>query len=149
KLGAVRPLALAWDVPKPLAEFVGESASYAPLFEKAFGTSGITRERIAMALATYERTLVPDQTPYDLGTLTDHQKLGLKAYKKHGNCELCHTSDNGLFGDGARRKIELPDHVRAVKTPTLRNVALRPRYMSSGQFTTLEQVVRHYENVGF
>lgn len=30
------------------------------------------------------------------------------------------------------------------KTPSLRNVALRPPYMHAGQFATLEQVVRHY-----
>jgi cytochrome c peroxidase len=32
----------------------------------------------------------------------------------------------------------------AFKTPSLRNVALRPPYMHAGQFTTLEQVVGHY-----
>jgi cytochrome c peroxidase len=30
------------------------------------------------------------------------------------------------------------------RTPGLRNVALRPPYMHAGQFTSLEQVVRHY-----
>jgi cytochrome c peroxidase len=30
------------------------------------------------------------------------------------------------------------------KTPSLRNVALRPPYMHAGQFATLDQVVRHY-----
>ena len=32
----------------------------------------------------------------------------------------------------------------AFKTPSLRNVALRPPYMHAGQFATLEQVVAHY-----
>lgn len=32
----------------------------------------------------------------------------------------------------------------AFKTPSLRNVALRPPYMHAGQFATLEEVVRHY-----
>jgi len=32
----------------------------------------------------------------------------------------------------------------AFKTPSLRNVALRPPYMHAGQFPTLEQVVNHY-----
>lgn len=34
----------------------------------------------------------------------------------------------------------------AFKTPGLRGVADRPPYMHAGQFTTLEQVVRHYVN---
>jgi len=149
KLARSRPLALASDVPQALAEFVGDAPDYRPLFARAFGSPEITRERVAMAIASYERTLVSDQTPWDLGTMTERQKQGLAVYKKHGNCELCHPSENGLFSDGARRKIELPHHERPVKTPTLRNVALRPRFMSSGQFTTLDEVVTHYENVQF
>ena len=32
----------------------------------------------------------------------------------------------------------------AFKTPSLRNVALRPPYMHAGQFASLEQVIGHY-----
>lgn len=149
KLARARPLALASDVPAGLAEFVGEAPDYGALFAKAFGSPEVTRERVAMALASYERTLVPDQSPFDLGTLTERQRHGFELYKEHGACELCHPSANGLFSDGARRTISLPDHERAVKTPTLRNVGLRPRFMSSGQLTSLDQVVRHYQKLGF
>lgn len=144
KLARAKPLALASDVPPALAEFIGDATEYRTLFEKAFGTPDVTRERVAMAIASYERTLVPDQTPFDLGTLTEHQQRGLEVFKEHNNCELCHPSAGGLFTDGTRRDIGLPDHDRPVKIPTLRNVGLRPRFMSSGQFTTLEQVVAHY-----
>lgn len=34
--------------------------------------------------------------------------------------------------------------VGSFRTPSLRNVALRPPYMDAGQFMTLEQVIRHY-----
>jgi cytochrome c peroxidase len=149
KLAAARPLALASDVPPALAEFIGDSATYGPLFEKAFGSAEVTRERVAFAIASYERTLVPDQTPFDLGTLTERQQLGLVLFKKHGACEICHQSATRLFTDGARRNITLAGHERPVKTPTLRNVGLRKRFMSSGQFTTLDQVVRHYEGLEF
>ncbi len=37
-----------------------------------------------------------------------------------------------------------PKSEGAFKTPSLRNVALRPPYMHAGQFATLEQVVNHY-----
>jgi len=149
KLARARPLALASDVPAGLAEFVGEAPDYGALFAKAFGDPVVTRERIAMAIASYERTLVPDQSPFDLGTLSERQQRGFELFKEHGACELCHPSASGLFSDGARRTISLPDHERAVKTPTLRNVGLRPRYMSSGQLTSLDQVVRHYQKLGF
>lgn len=37
-----------------------------------------------------------------------------------------------------------PNHLGAFRTPSLRNVALRPPYMHAGQLATLEDVVRHY-----
>ena len=39
--------------------------SYPELFGRAFGTPDVTPARIAMAIATYERTLVSDQAPID------------------------------------------------------------------------------------
>ncbi len=149
KLASVRPLDLARDVPPVLARFLDGAATYGPLFRAAFGTSEITRERIAMALASYERTLVPDQSPFDLGTMTNRQRLGFEVFQARGLCEVCHPSPNKLFTDGARRTIFLPDHRRVVKTPTLRNAGLRRRFMSSGQFTSMDEVLTHYEDVGF
>jgi len=149
KLGRVRPLDLAVRVPPALDEFLGRAADYGPLFQKAFGTSAITRERIAMAIASYERTLVPDQSPFDLGTMTAHQAFGFRVFQQRGTCEICHSSTEKLFTDGARRTISIPDHPRAVKTPTLRNVGLRRRYMSGGVFASLDEVLTHYESIGF
>jgi len=149
KLAAARPLALASDVPPALAEFIGDSPNYGALFAKAFGSEEITRERVAMAIASYERTLVPDQTPFDLGTMSARQERGFELFKQHGACEICHSSANRLFSDGARRNITLPDHVRVVKTPTLRNVGLHRRFMSGGELASLDQVVHHYEDLGF
>ncbi|WP_423760162.1 cytochrome-c peroxidase [Burkholderia sp. NLJ2] len=37
-----------------------------------------------------------------------------------------------------------PQMLAAFKTPSLRNVALRPPYMHAGQFASLEAVMRHY-----
>lgn len=149
KLARVRPLDLAVDVPPALDAFIGRAETYGPLFRAAFGTGAITRERIAMALASYERTLVPDRSPFDLGTMTARQQLGLQVFRDVGLCEVCHPSANRFFSDGASRTIFLPDHRRVVKTPTLRNVGLRRRFMSSGQFTSLDEVLAHYEDVGF
>jgi len=147
KLAAVRPLDLAFDLPPALEAFVGNATSYGPLFQQAFGSSTITRERIAFAIASYERTLVADQTPFDLGTLTARQLQGFSVYQNKAECEVCHPSDNKLFTDGAMRTIELPNHDRFSKTPSLRNVGLHERFMSSGQFTDLNQVLNHYQTI--
>jgi cytochrome c peroxidase len=148
KLAAARPLALAHALPAELAVFVAD-ASYGELFARVFGSEEITRERIAMALATFERILVPDQTPFDLGTMTSEQELGFQVFRTRGSCTACHFETNRLFTDGVLHGINLPGHSRVVKTPNLRNVGLRRRLMSSGQFTDLDQVVSHYEEFGF
>ncbi len=149
RLAAVRPLALASALPPSLDAFIGDSAGYGPLFERAFGTSEITRERIAMALASYERTLVPDRTPYHRRAMTRRQQQGFQVFLHRGTCNVCHTSENDFFTDGASRTIDLPDHQRFVKTPTLLNVALRRRFMSGGLFASLGEVLGHYERIGF
>jgi len=149
KLASVRPLALASRLPATLAEFVGAAPGYGPLFARAFGDGTITRERIAMALASYERTLVSDQSPFDLGTMSAPQQRGYEQFLEHGACEICHVTGQKLTTDGAVRTISLPDHPRAVKTPSLRNVGLRTRFMSGGQFTSLDQVLDHYVSVDF
>ena len=148
KLAGARPLALASDLPPRLATFLGTHATYGPLFQLAFGTPAITRERIAMALATYQRTLVSDQTPFHLGTLTPTQLLGLDAFHNRAQCATCHPSANGLFSDGLPKTIFLPDHPRQVKTPSLLNVGLRPRFMSSGQINRINLVLQHYQQRG-
>lgn len=149
KLESVRPLALASNIPASLIEFMGDSPNYLALFEGAFGTADITRERIAMAIASYERTLVADQTPFDMATMSPQETRGLTVLLTRGFCTGCHSISNNLFSDGLLHNISLPNHDRSVKTPSLRNVGLRPHFMHSGQFSTLEQVLQHYENIGF
>jgi cytochrome c peroxidase len=59
----------------------------------------------------------------------------------------------GAFRDGdesACRELRFmvktgPELVRAYKTPSLRGAATRPPYMHSGQFSSLEEVVTHYD----
>ena len=149
KLGSVRPLALASDLPASLIDIVADNPNYHALFDNAFGTPEITRERIAMAIASYERELVADQSPFDLGTMTPEQVRGQQVFLTRGFCTTCHSLSNDLFSDGRRHNIGLPNHNRLVKTPSLRNVGLRPRFMHSGQFTRLEEVLAHYKSIGF
>jgi cytochrome c peroxidase len=51
-----------------------------------------------------------------------------------------------LDPDSGRARVDhLPLHLRAFKTPTLRNVSLTAPYMHNGAFRTLEEVVRFYD----
>ena len=66
KLELVVPLSLADNIPPDMSDALIANPGYPQLFAQAFGEGSITPARIAMAIATYERTLLPDQTPWDL-----------------------------------------------------------------------------------
>ena len=164
QLSAARPLALAHDLPAELASGLGER-SYAELFTQAFGTSEITASRIAMAIASYERTLVSNQTPLDVALsggapLTPLQQQG-RAIFANRNCVACHAgallSDDNFHYIGVRPAAEDPGRFAesgnnvdrgAMRTPSLRNVALRAPYMHNGEFATLAEVVDFYDRGG-
>lgn len=158
KLPDAMPLRLATDIPDDLKDLA--STSYAKAFEKTFGTPGITRERVAMAIATYERTLVPNRAPFDLGTMTDQQAKGFEIFKTtaFGLCLGCHsvnffqTNDDGtlqdsndnMFSDGVSHNVFLPGNSLSVKTPTFRNQGLLKAFFHSGQFQTMDQILAFY-----
>ena len=155
KLESVEPLALATDLNPDLVAALAASPDYPSLFATAFGDTAITAERIAFALATYQRTLNPDQTPWDLyingqtNALTAAQRQGLNSFNSSGNkCAECHTPP--LFSDGTYRNLGLRDIAEdngrqsvtgdfadrgKFKVPTLRNVALRTRFFHHGDPT--------------
>ena len=68
KLEQVEPLAVAFNLPGDLSAALAGGVTYPDLFQAAFGTDEITPVRIGLALATYQRTLVPNQTPWDAFT---------------------------------------------------------------------------------
>ncbi len=161
KLKVSRPLALATRIPPDMKAALDRHPRYPALFTAAFGDSAITPGRVAMAIATYERTLVADQTPYDLGTKPGQPidptiQQGL-VWLKSARCTVCHIpplfTDNLFHNVGVRRAFQDPGRQKvtgdkaqagAMKTPTLRNVALRSSFMHTGEFHTLAEVLNHY-----
>ncbi|MEL6907328.1 MAG: cytochrome c peroxidase, partial [Planctomycetota bacterium] len=155
KLARVQPLALASDITPDLAAALSADPTYPDLFDNAFGDPTITAERIAYALATYQRTLHPDQTPWDLfqqgvpGAMTGAQIQGFNTFMNPGlQCRTCHPPP--AFTDGSFRNLGLRDIAedngrQAVtglfsdrgkfKVPSLRNVGLRSRFFHNGDPT--------------
>ncbi|MBL0921227.1 MAG: hypothetical protein IBJ10_03755, partial [Phycisphaerales bacterium] len=156
KIRRDRPLALATNIPPDLHATLSTNPTYPMLFKAAFGDPDITATRIAFALATYQRTLVPNRTPFDLGTMTPAQQAGRNTFNTVG-CNNCHTTPQFHFPDffniGIRPWQEDPGRMAVTgslaergrfKPPTLRNAGLKPDYMHNGQFRTLEEVVFFY-----
>ena len=97
KLQGVRPLALARDLPPDVLFALCRNPTYPALFTAAFGSPEITTRRIAFAIATHERTLVSNQTPYDryrdgdTSALTPAQVNGMNLVANKGKCHRCHA----------------------------------------------------------
>src|SRR5262245_29682604 len=145
KLQRVVPLRLATNLTPDIQAALQQHATYPALFQAAFGTPVIDAGRIGKALAAYQRTLNPDDTPWDRfirGTapLTPNQQAGWFLFVNQGRCVACHWdplfSDNQFHNLGLRPSDE--DRGRgnvtqsaadkgAFKTPSLRNAGLRPR----------------------
>ncbi len=173
RLATVEPLALASDLPADVAAALAALSTYPELFAAAFGSPEITAARIAFAIATYERTLVPDQTPWDRfmagdpTALTPGQVAGWNLFRTPpANCAVCHAPP--LFTNNTFRNIGLrpvaedtgrqgvtgnPADRGRFKVPTLRNVGLKTSFMHNGGVVqggmdSLADVVDHYIPAG-
>ena len=164
RISSTSPLALSPSIPDGLREWIG-GRSYPDLFEEAFGTPEVTPARIAMAIATFERTLYSDRTPFDqsvaqITQLTAAETRGRGVFNQSG-CNVCHAgslfTDNQFHNIGLRPQTEDTGRFQVTgntndmgefRTPSLRNVALRGPYMHNGRFATLEEVVEFYNRGG-
>jgi cytochrome c peroxidase len=166
KIAAAVPLALATEVPGGLDRWIG-MRSYPQLFEDAFGTPEITPARIAFAIASYERTLFSDRTPFDEANALLRERpiaaaRGLNTFKAK-TCATCHAgitfSDEQAHHigvrprdapeDGGRSDVSSADADRGTfLTPGLRNVALRGPYMHNGGLASLDAVLQFYDRGG-
>ncbi len=156
------------STPQEVERALSAIPGYAPLFERAYGDANIRYDRVAMAIATYERTLVSANSAYDRylagdkSALTKSQKAGLEFFNHKGECAECHSGPNltderySNTGVGFDRQ---PDAGRKAvtgrksdngrfKTPTLRDVARRGPYMHDGSIQTLDEVLEFYAKGG-
>lgn len=149
-----------------LQQKLAATSFYPSLFQAAFGSPEVTSERIAKSLAQFMRALVSYQTKFDAahfeyapGYYTDpatvFTPLELRGAEVFDDgplhCDSCHSDDiqalfrpmnNGLHlvftdlgtGDGKFR------------TASLRNIALTAPYMHDGRFSTLREVIDHYDH---
>lgn len=141
--------------------------SYVQAFADTFGDGTITRRNVEQALATYVRTIVPGQAPFDRWIAGDEDAIGEAAkrgfdlFNGKAGCAACHsgwTLSDGSFhdigtaqGDDIGRGRLFPTSLKlrhAFKTPTLRDVARRAPYVHDGSVPTLEAVIALYDRGG-
>jgi cytochrome c peroxidase len=154
KLNTSYPLAMVKPatIPPDVTWITSSGAMYRRIFDFVFfndpqfgGLQGVTRERFAMAVAHYHRTLIPDQAPIDRGLMTVSQVRGFNLMQTRGSCFACHSASgnpalavqgtvnpfDNPFSDGQQHFINLPGQP-ARKTPTLRNLGLHQKFFSTG-----------------
>ncbi|MEN0003522.1 MAG: cytochrome c peroxidase, partial [Bacteroidota bacterium] len=133
---------------------------YVAQFEQIFGSPEITTTKILAAIATFERGIVANNSPFDqymrgeTTALTAFELQGMNAFIQVG-CADCHGgpmfSDYELHTIGVQDNISPPDEGATnrfdFRTPTLRNLSLTAPYMHNGIYTTLEEVMEFYEEV--
>lgn len=137
---------------------------YHPLFKQAFGEETITQNRVTQALASFQRTLVSQNAPFDRWVAGDEKaiseiaKRGFELFGGKANCVACHKSwrftddsfhDIGLRTEDLGRGAKVPPQVTlmqyAFKTPSLRDLPINGPYMHDGSMQSLEEVIKHYE----
>lgn len=142
---------------------------YRTRFQGVFGTETILIGDVAKAIATFERTVLSGNSPYDQfkagnkKAMTPQQVRGMTLFFGKARCDACHEGIN--FTANAYHNIGIgtdkpkPDEGRfvvtkneqdwgAFKTPTLREAARTAPYMHDGSLKTLEEVVDFYDKGG-
>lgn len=162
------PTEMAGDV-KAVAAKINAISAYKKGFNAAFG-SDATPENIAKAIASFERTLVAKNSPFqryvggDKRALSPAAVRGFALFQGKALCATCHTQP--LMTDNRFHNIGVPqvgplseDSGRGAitkdaedngkfKTPSLYNAASFAFFMHDGAFLTLKQVVDHYNKGG-
>ncbi|MGR8940384.1 MAG: cytochrome-c peroxidase [Gammaproteobacteria bacterium] len=94
----------------PILQIVRTDPDYKKAFVEVFGVDGanLTMDHVAKAIASFERSLVSGDSPFDRyaftgdkSALSEAQQRGFQLFTGQGRCVSCHTieSDHALFTD--------------------------------------------------
>jgi cytochrome c peroxidase len=137
---ALFPMMSAFEMNKNLdylEEHIRQVPGYVDAFTKVFNGE-VTRERIAMALASFERTLISKNAPLDSylngekDALSREALKGLEVFTGKGKCVTCHYGVN--LEDDRFHALNVPEN------PKLQN---DPRVITTMRFVAK---VYHYED---
>jgi len=138
---ALFPMMSAFEMNQNL-DFVEEEIrsvpEYLERFRNAFGTDDITRERIAMAIAAFERTIISRNAPLDRyldgdrEALSPEASMGYEIFISKGKCIECHYGLNLI-----------DDKFHALYVPENPDLEADPRVAATRRFVAK---VYHYED---
>ena len=166
----VQPLAPLLD-PHEMSEDLNQvinklqkDKAYPALFNQAFGSPGISSQRILKALAQFTASLVSADAKYDKvkrgeDQFNQYQKTGYELFQQ--KCARCHQEplftdfsyrntgmelDSSLNDYGRMRITGRKEDSLKFRVPSLRNIFLTFPYGHDGRFVTISQVLDHYNS---
>ncbi len=167
------PIAAAGEMNQDYGELMKELKAipgYVSRFEKVFGKGGITIDNVGKAIATFERSVVSGNAPYDKYQKGDKSAMsksavnGMKLFFGKARCAICHNgpafTDSQFHNIGVRPAGPLKEDLGrfniskdeadkgAFKTPGLRHIAHSAPYMHNGVEKTLQDVIEFYNRGG-
>jgi cytochrome c peroxidase len=136
---------------------------YPELFQKAYGSPGIDPDRIAEAIAQFQRTIRSATSAFDRFlagekmAMTDQALRGLHIFRTKAGCMNCHNGplfsdnqfhNNGLSGNdiGLYFVSQLDEDSGKLKTPSLRDITETGPWLHDGSVADLREIVDHYSN---
>jgi cytochrome c peroxidase len=141
---------------------------YTPLFTAAFGSPGITGDRVLRALQQYVQALISYRTRFDRQcaardgfepvcelALTPEENRGRELFfasdAGHVPCAKCHVLPGGANDWMANNGLDASVHDVGAgngrfRAASLHNIALTAPYMHDGRFATLREVIDHYDH---
>lgn len=139
---------------------------YRELFTLAYGDQTVSEDRIQRALAQFERAMISSDSRFDRAFAVNFRQQtpaadlpGFSAEENRGwqlfrlgpsaggaGCGTCHTPPTFALDAASRSNGLDAGNTIDFKSPSLKNVGLAQAFMHDGRFSTLEQVVEHYNS---
>jgi cytochrome c peroxidase len=166
----VNPVEMGLASYDPLLKVVRDDPAYVEAFKKVFRVSGgeISMEHVKKALASYERTLIAGDSPFDRWyfqhdamAIGDAAKRGFDIFVGQGRCVACHVIEQtqALFTDNRFHNIGVGINRIQQETPNLtagflmakasgasvdKSVLTDPKTSELGRFA----VTTHFDEIG-
>ncbi len=156
------------DYPEMIVK-MNKIEGYKKEFKEAFGGE-ISVETIGKAIASFQRTLLSGNSPFDRHDIGGDEKAlspaaipGLDLFRNKARCTKCHSGfnfsdekfhnlgigfDNSAVDTGRFHVTKDIKDMGAFKIPTLREISRTAPYMHDGRFPTLMDVVNFYNQGG-
>jgi cytochrome c peroxidase len=161
KLPIINPVEMALPSHAVVEEKLRKIPEYPPLFQKAFGKPEITIDRVAQAIASFERTVISFSAPIDRflagnqNAISESAKRGWELFNGKARCNTCHGHVGALptFTDNKYHNIgvaaqqedfvalarEAQKVLRTGDQKQLDELALRPRFSELGRFLVTKE----------